>query len=246
MMRRVHLLGLAILVGLAGCQATKAPESEKGDAAPKETSTKAAPVPEPKVTAAMVPDSLKTKAYSYYGLGNTKKMLYEMVQGTETPIDGSQTVSLKAVEGSKAVFEIERVGLVGEGGTDTIELRPDGVWAVGSSQGKFDNPSLDLPARCDPGSSWTVRSQITPTGQAATKIEGMAQVVGIEKVKVPAGTYDALVVSLKAEMTAGSVKAKIDGKTWYVKDLGMVQQSLVRTLQGQSLKIVMRLKQIGT
>lgn len=244
---RLGLFLWVILVGLVGCQANKesAPDNSSANTTAKEAKpTSPAAVPEPVVPA--LPDSLKTTAYSFYGLGNTKKMLYEMTQGTGDPIDGSQSITLKNVEGSKAVFEIERVGLVGEGGTDTVELRPDGIWAVGSTQGKFDNPSLDLPAKCDPGVSWTVRSQITPTGQPPTKLEGIAKIIGMEKVTVPAGTYDALVVNLKANMSSGTVNAKIDGKTWYVKDIGMVQQSLVRNLQGQSLKIMMRLKKVGS
>jgi hypothetical protein len=116
------------------------------------------------------------------------------------------------------------------------------------SFGPMESGQLDLPKANSITLRWIYPPSAIPAfpGQPPTKLEGIAKIIGMEKVTVPAGTYDALVVNLKANMSSGSVNAKIDGKTWYVKDIGMVQQSLVRNLQGQSLKIMMRLKKVGS
>jgi hypothetical protein len=79
-----------------------------------------------------------------------------------------------------------------------------------------------LPARISAGYAWSWESE-------SKKAKETAKVVGFEKVAVPAGTFDALLVQYDGNADDGTAYTE---KTWFVKGIGYVKS--VSTVQGET------------
>lgn len=99
-----------------------------------------------------------------------------------------------------------------------IVSRPDGLWysieepprEKGKKTHKVDASTRMLAFPLKPGSSWEMRM---PMGSMASRA-----VVGMERVTVPAGTFNAVRMQEKREGTAGD--------SWYVPDVGVIKSDL--------------------
>jgi hypothetical protein len=116
---------------------------------------------------------------------------------------------------------------------DALKVGKAGLTCVGITFGEAEVvPSeplllLKFPARKD--DSWT--QEVDFSGQKAT----IKTVTAEEKVKVPAGEYTALKVTLTGTMKTNDATLTIILTAWYVKDVGVVRHSLKADLDGAEL-----------
>jgi hypothetical protein len=98
--------------------------------------------------------------------------------------------------------------------TENLGVKDDGLYRFTMANLTADPPVrvLKLPAK--KGDSWKVKSKVGDEEFAATFT------LSEEKVKVPAGEYNAIVAETD-EITVGGVKMTV--KVWYAKNVGMVK-----------------------
>jgi hypothetical protein len=200
--------------------------------------------------AVTLPDSLKNSAYDYKGLGNDSLRTYTATFPKQPTEDGTETVRLEKVEDGKATFIIERTGALSSLGTETVELSTKGVTTVAASSGVV-TPMLELPADLHVGSSWTDKFEST---QAGTTVKATVNLKAVreEKLKVPAGEFDCIVIEnvMDATVTGGTADVNGTAKTtitaYYAKGIGIVKLvgKTVRS-NGSTENLLIELKSIG-
>lgn len=186
----------------------------------------------------VVPDALKHEGFAYYGLGRDKILQYdfENLEGTG-PQPGTLRADIKSADGEKATYAIERSGSLIALGSETDEVRPDGIYMTEMSLGTLKSPVLSMPADPAVGKSWPSKMEVEIPGAGVTTMEVLNKVEKIEKVTTPAGEFDALLVVSTGDMIQGDKKGKISSKVWYAKDVGIVQLRLESVdAEGKSIK----------
>lgn len=186
---------------------------------------------------AAVDSALKHDAYQYNGLDQTKalKYLFSQVQGQKAT-EGEQTVTLTKSSASEADFEVKRTGSLQVLGDQTSRVMADGVYLVSTTLGSPSKPVMVMPAKVEPGTVWEPVYALEATGGTKVQYDGKARAERIEKVKVAAGEFDALLVTETAKMDNGGNKGTVSSKTWYAKGVGIVKMRM--ELKDASGKIV--------
>jgi hypothetical protein len=105
-------------------------------------------------------------------------------------------------------------------------LTDDGIYKIKviSANGVDDSKPYQkiLPARINAGYTWYWESE-------SKKAKETAKVIGVEKVTVPAGTFDAVLIEYDGNYENGAVYTD---KTWFVKGIGYVKN--VSTAGGET------------
>ncbi|MBI1756266.1 MAG: hypothetical protein HYR64_04065 [Fimbriimonas ginsengisoli] len=169
--------------------------------------------------------------FTYYGLDYKDPIDYELVDSrTKTRQTGSQAITLKQARADGATYEIHRTGGLAGLGDQTVEVTATGVRTISSSLGPLTGDSLELPAQLPSGAHW--RSKNTLTTQDGRKLENdnTFKVVGTEKLKTKAGTYQALLITSTGTATIDGAKKVMKSKSWFVKGRGNVK--LIISLTG--------------
>lgn len=221
-----------ILVG-SGCGGKENQKPAPGPAAPSTTTEAAQTGADATQTAALplseLPDSLKSDAFEYYGLGNTEPMdLERSVAGTPDVVTGSQRFRLKEVKDGKAIFVVERTGGFAAVGDSELSLEQDGLYAMSSTVGKITPHQLELPAKLDVGTQWKSETKLEQPNGISLEHKATNKVVAMEKVKTKAGDYDALVVQSSGPATINGESMEMRTKAWFVKGLGAVKMEIVQ------------------
>lgn len=184
-----------------------------------------------------VPDSVKTEAFSYWGLGNSRPIVYEVSYPNRSGSDdefevrtdqGVSSIELESVGDDVATFIIRRTGGLSVLGDQTVEARPDGVFTVASSMSKLSEPTMELPARLEPGKSWSNEFELQLDAGTMNTESNEYRIVGKESVTVPLGTFEAVRVEqssvVRTKMADGKEsKSVVKGNIWYVRDVGIVK-----------------------
>lgn len=238
-------LGLSLVLtgGLVGCQPKADTAATPGSAV---TATKPAETPTPAAFLEQMPSELKHDGFAYSGLSNSKPARFRMTSsdGKEAR-EGEQTSNFIEMRDGTAVFQVVRSGDLADLGTDELAVAADGVYALKTSLGELDTRSLEMPSDPNAKKSWSNQSKLTrPDGQVVT-ITGNYRVVGTEKVTTPAGTWDALVLTAEGPIKIGDTSLTMRAKSWYVKDLGVVKQTIERR-QANSAPVTVTLEMIPT
>lgn len=237
---RIFLAALASIIVVAGCQSpaptgggtsltppppvTKTPEAQTppkdGTDTPPHTPAKPSPTP-------VIPETLKTDAYHWYGLSNVNEMNLQVTVEGQPPFTGTQQVRFREMKNGKAIFEINRTGAVGSQlGSETIALSKDGAYTIQSTQFTKSTNNLEMPSKLTPGTTWTNGGKFKmTTGQSLEQNEKF-KVVGPQKVTTDVGTQDALLITSKGQVTLQGVKYRMESSFWYVKDKGLVKSVL--------------------
>lgn len=221
------------LAVLAGCGSKDAPSTDGA------SGTSTAPPP----AELKVPDTLRHDGMEYYGLEEpgTHPMIERRTEaGKTTTMVGEMATKLTKVEGDVATYELTFGGGLNGLGSTIIELRKDGVYLVSNSTFTNEKPTLDLPSTCKVGESWKVDMKGTMADQ---KVAGNStyKIARTEKVRVPGGEFDALVVESLGTFTLNGTKFPLKATGWYVKGKGMVKQEAVATQAGQKMVSVLEL-----
>jgi hypothetical protein len=238
---------LTIVLALAGCQpkAAKAPEASAQEQA-NQTGTQVkveekTPPPPP------VPDELKKDAYEYYGLANSKPIKMSLVFSNSTQkLEGDQVI--RQVESKDGVprFRVERTGGLASLPGATLILKPDGLYVESLDQGEVPKPVLELPNGLTPGKRWSTANEFTLQGRKMKDASSYV-VRRLEKIKVPAGEFDALLIEGQGEMTEDGQKSTAKMRSWYVKGIGSVKMEIERKVAGQkdAVKVTVEAVSIG-
>jgi hypothetical protein len=237
-MRTATLALLALLaLGLAGCgDKTKAdakdPDVQSGVEQPSDPA---------------LPAELKNPAYEYFGLGEGSLMTYDVIFADLPEQDGTQQTTLQKTENGVATYRVARTGGLAQLGIDTVELRKDGVYTVNSSMGIWKSPTLVLPADVAVGKSWTAEMDIENLQGGKQKVTSTVtnKALRTESVKVPAGTYECLVVesTIKASASGSDDPAQngdfvTKSLTYYAKGVGIVKLTGNTTMKDRTEKKV--------
>jgi hypothetical protein len=222
-----------ILLALAafGCQ--PAPPANSSEAPAKGavagTGTKAdpktgeqAPAAE-KPTVDQIPAELKTEAFYYYGLNNTKPMDMEIIdsQAPGQPKTGTQVAVLKEIKDGKAIFDVERTGNLMDLGSQEVTLEKGGVYVTEVAIAQIDH-ELELPSDLTPGKTWESVLKVDTPGRSVN-LKNSFKVVGKQQVKTKVADRDAILITSTGTGTMQNQAVRIESKNWYVRDLGGVK-----------------------
>jgi hypothetical protein len=240
----LYVAGLCVL--LAGCgpkaqteakggAGTESPAAEQPAATNNEAGSPSPTTPENPPLVSQLPAELKHEGYEFYGLGHTEPVDLEV---SSTPngrvLTGSMTTKLISLNDGKAVFRRERTGSLEQLGVDEYSLEKDGIYVKSSTVAKTNGHQLEIPAKLNPGASWSDTTEIELNGQSL-KMTNNYKVVGTQPVKTKKGSYDALLITTSGKGVVGGKNVRMDSKSWYVKGLGNVKTEIKMVdAQGQT------------
>ena len=178
-----------------------------------------------------LPDALKSDAFAYYGLGNTKPTRYEVVQGEGgVPTSAVRTFVPGKIEGDKATYTLKQSGGLEREGDIVLSLERDGIYAMSSSKNQIKPHSLEMPAKLEVGGGWKDHTEMMDGG---IKLDSDLKIAGKERVATPGGTFDdALHVTSTGGGTYGGQQVDLKTESWYVRGLGAVKQIVTSTPKG--------------
>ncbi len=146
---------------------------------------------------------LKAQNYWAYKVSLPDNKAYSQIVLVNSDIgqDIRAVVLINQIPQMEVVYKLNEEGLF-----RTKQISPEGVSTLNPIQ-------LVLASKLDPGSSWSWE---------ATEGKGKetAKVVGFEKVTVPTGTFEALLVQYEGVYNDGTAYFE---KTWFVKGVGYVK-----------------------
>ncbi len=225
MNRLVIVIVLASLLAFVGCNKDKTADPADKPPVPNVVGNSGK-------SGLVVPDSLKSAAYSYLGLDELKSLTYDVSTGLDLPpTEMIQTIALTSVEGDKATFEVKRISSIPNMGDQTIELNPDGVFTLKVTMGTLSKPALELPSDVAVGKEWTSSMELTSASQSL-EVTAKSKATKIEKVKVKAGEFECIriesTVKTKSTMAGSSDVNSSSGSivTFYAQGIGLVKLDL--------------------
>lgn len=221
----LFLIVAGLLVGCGPKTAGSATSTEPGASptkTPASVSTKPAPPQE-------LPEELKSEAYHWFGLSNPNPVNMEVSLAGGITYTGTQAIALKTVGDGRAEFEITRSGTLGERfGNETVELRKDGIYDLSSTVMKTDSHPKEMPSALPVGASWTNSGKFDREGQSM-ELNQTLRVARMEDVQTKAGKQSAMLVTSDGTMTSAGAKSKMQVRSWYVKDKGLVKMEVRQT-----------------
>lgn len=243
-MRKLWIL--AIFVALVGCQPKneKAPDAATKQAVESGAQTKVeeqAPPPAP------VPDDLKKDAFEYYGLGHAKPIRMSLVfSNSQQKLEGDQVIRQVNGKDGAPRFRVERTGGLASLPGATLVLKPDGLYVEALDQGEVPKPVLELPNGLTPGKRWTTSNEFTLQGRKM-RDNSTYVVRRVEKIRVPAGEFEALLIEGQGELFEDGQKSTAKMRSWYVKGLGSVKMEIERKVSGQKdpVKVTVEAVSVG-
>lgn len=226
MKRYVPILAVSLIaLGCTGSKDSAKPADPSKETAPSQSgsSEPAKSVP----TLADLPAELKHDGYEYYGLGNEKPVDME-IKGGGKELTGSQTTKLTEIKDGKATFSVDRTGGLAGVGQNELTLEKDGIYIKSSTVMKVGAHDLEFPAKLTPGTSWPSNMEVEMEGQQM-KLVSTNKVIGLKKITIPAGSYDAMLVESKGKGTINGKKITMESQSWHVKGIGAVKVSFKTT-----------------
>lgn len=170
-----------------------------------------------------VPDALKHEGFKYYGLDVAAEQTYEFdMDGSKR--EGGQKLSYKGLKDGKPQFMIERSGALAQIGTESVEVREDGVYIVATDRMQtLKSAMMALPAKLESGKTWDITEDVKDDLGNDVKMKATNKIEGQEKLKTPAGEFDCMVVSMTGTLETQGKKQTVSGKTWFAAGVGTVK-----------------------
>lgn len=164
----------------------------------------------------------------YFGLRDGLVMQAELTGATSSKQSGTVRVKKLPDKDGHESYEIIREGDLAGLGTDTVEVRPEGVFNTGNTILETDAPSQELPAHPESGTKWKTELKAKANGQ---EVRGNMEFVvrGTESITISGKTMDALVVDATGAMKMGGQSLKMKSTSWYCRQLGLVRQTYEMT-----------------
>ena len=201
------------------------------------TPPKTQPPAEPKtdLDRTTLPASLQTDAYRYYGLSYGKPLDMEMrLKPDAGVLTGALSYRMSKVDKDRATFVMETTGSLNDKlGTETLELRADGLYSISSNMMKLASPQLELPTGLATDKTWPVDSTAeSASGKVRQRMTFSCK--GPQDLKIGGKTYTTLYVVGVGTVSMGGQQSKVTFKEWFVKDIGMVKmEEIGQTIKGK-------------
>ena len=212
MKNKILSLGLLAAVFSAGCVDKTAEPQPVEQAQPAATNSLG------------IPENLVNDGLRWMGYPFEKKVTYKV---TGFPVgSSSEQLVVPTFDPEKNQLTFSYSGQPNMS-SETYELRADGIYGIALGGDTLEPPLKALPATITDGDTWaTVGSlkQIDPV-----KIDTTIKIEGREKVTVPAGEFDALVVVETGTIAIEGGTIKVSGKGWYVEGVGAVKRIVDQT-----------------
>jgi hypothetical protein len=197
-------------------------------------------------SATAVPANLQNDAYHYRGLNrrdSTTFAVSTLAPGATQPKEdsGGEVVKFLGMQDGKAKFSIERTGAMESlFGSDEVLLDDQGVTIQTSDSGDLNGHPIDLISKLTPGATWKTDYSVNLKKSAQLPDGGVSadhsvfKVVGPQKVKTKAGTFDAILVESLGNDTLNNQKLVLKTQSWYAKDRGAVKIVVTTSSSGRS------------
>lgn len=111
--------------------------------------------------------------------------------------------------------------------SETYELRESGIFGVLLGGSPLEPAAQAFPSEIRDAVTWPNKTTLKQGG--GIKIDTTMKIIGREKVKVPAGEYDALAMVETGTVTVEGGTLKVSGKAWYVEGIGAVKRTVDQT-----------------
>jgi hypothetical protein len=191
-----------------------------------------------------VPESLQTDAYHYYGLSNLSHKNYRITirKGSQvSSLEESVSLQLGGRYLNCPITLIESTTVPGVGKyTVRLSVEEDGLYIAG-----YDTPNgpvdtgrpfhcLQLPAELNRGAKWK-SEQVDGVGGQSFGYNLACEVLGSESIETWFGSRVALRIHGAGNGELAGHPAKLTVESWYVRDVGLVKQSVVaKTANGET------------
>lgn len=193
-----------------------------------------------------VPENLKHEGYKYYGLDSDKELTYS-VKLNEDEQTGVERKSYLGLVDGKPRYEITRAEGLAQLGTEVIEIREDGVYTVSARDEVLTSALLGLPSTVEAGKAWDITNTMKDINGQEVKLVANNIIGKPEKVTVPAGPFDCIVISMKGKLTNSEGTQDVAGKTYFAAGVGVVKLDVnYTTKDGKKNVFLIELKQIGS
>lgn len=214
----------ALLILTVGC----APEAKKETPEPAATTggtEDGSTTVTKKSDAEDVGDELRHEAYQYYGLGNTKVLVYDLTMNGATE-EGRQEVNYQGMVESVPTYVINRTGSLSQLGNETLQLKSDGVLLSSTTMGDLNEPVIALPADVAVGKAWSDTRVITRVDGKVLEMTSNYKVEKSEKVTTPAGDFETLVIVSDGTIKHDGKTEPFRGQIYHAKGIGTVKLSI--------------------
>jgi hypothetical protein len=160
--------------------------------------------------AAPVPKHLMKDPVYYYPIRVGATWVYEDPNGSEETL----TISKVELADGARVVTVDRVDPNGLVLWERMAVSAGGLVRVEGLGGKLDPPLAMLQGPFRAGTKWETKT---------SGLDGVDTIGGIERVKVPAGTYEA--VRVDADYSIGGGGARTQTTFWYAAGVGLVRRT---------------------
>ena len=164
---------------------------------------------------------LRHAGYEYYGLGNTQPMVYDF-EFNGTVEEGKQQVKYQGMVDGVPTYKIERTGALSQMSSETVKLRPEGVFISETGLGPMDTEVKALEANLEVGKSWETSNVVTRADGNVT-MKSSYKVEAQKKITTPAGEYDCLVIKSTGTVSTSEKTEKFTGTLYVAKGVGTVK-----------------------
>jgi len=239
-MKAKWLLFLTLIAGsIFGCQQSKTEQQANAENAT--TSSNASQTEKARASleksvpskerARSFPSELLHEGARYFGAPFEKEIRYRIDGGGEMITD---TRTVRVVNVHDRVAKVEGIwkGKMAERvGSEVYEIEKDGIYAISIGGVPISPRTLYLPAELTKGKTWTAKYSFQSPQMGELDVESKSQVVGKEKIKVPLGTYDAIVISETGTLKGENIRLSVTSRSYFAEGIGIVQ--FVSTQKGE-------------
>ena len=171
-----------------------------------------------------IPDELVSDGLKWMGYPFEKKITYKV---TGFPVgSSSEQVVVPTFDAAKNQLTFSYSGTPNMS-SETYEIRSDGIYGIALGGDQLEPALKALPPVITEGDSWTTVGTLKQS--TAVKIDTKITIQGKEKVTVPAGEFDALVVVETGTIAIEGGTLTVSGKGWYVEGVGAVKRIVDQT-----------------
>jgi hypothetical protein len=190
------------------------------------TAGDAPPTPTPTIEAGLgIPEDVVNDGLRWMGYPFDKKVTYKAV-GFPPGSESEQTV-VPSYDKDRHELTISYEGTPSNMPSETYHLRADGMFGISLGGDQLEPVLKAISATAQQGETWQTKGvlkQIDPVNISTT-----LKIGGMEKVTVPAGEFDALVITETGTMSVKDLKLKVSGKGWFVQGIGAVKRTVAQT-----------------
>lgn len=236
--RTILLFTLVIAVAGSVGSCRRAEKTEVTEQPPPAQAETESPAPEPKLE---IPESAMTESLRYLGAPFANPIKFKF---TGSPItEATLTYVVESVKDGQVVVKAQwdNAAL----GSEVYESKPDGVWYIEVRGERLSQPVLFLPSNVSVGKRWTQDYTMTMNGEKL-RVVNRIRIVGREKVTVPLGEFDALVIEQTSTLTSPSTKLSVSGKTRLAQGVGIIQSTLKNKGTRNNEKVDMTIEIVAT